>query len=1040
MFLSDVSVRRPVLAVVLSLLLVVLGVMSFLRLPLREVPNIDPPIVSVNVNYNGASAAVVETRITQVLEDAVQGIAGIDTIESRSRNGRADVTITFALSRDIEAAANDVRDAVSRVVENLPQEADPPDVAKVEGDADVILWLNLTSDRMDTLSLTDYAERFVVDRLSTIDGVARVRVGGGLRYAMRLWLDREALAARGLTVSDVSAALRRENVELPAGRLEGAQRDFTLRITRSYTEESDFRELVIGRGEDNRLIRLGEVARVELGAEETRTYYRGNGQPQVGLGIIKQSTANAIDVSRGVKDAAERIAETLPEGTRLLVAVDTSEFIESAISEVYFTLAITMALVIGVIYAFLGSARAALIPAVTVPICLIASFTALYALGYSINLLTLLALVLSIGLVVDDAIVVLENCQRRVDLGETRLLAAWRGARQVGFAVIATTAVLVSVFVPIAFMEGNLGRLFSELAVAIAAAVIVSSIVALSLSPALCAWLLTPEESHGGWAHKVDQFTTRIGEAYRRVLQRTVGHSALMGLVLLLAAGGIWGLLKLVPAELAPPEDRGVFFVMLNGPEGAGFDYTLEQMEQVEAVLLRMVDEGVVRRVITRAPRGWGGAGEDTHTGQAVAIMAPWEQRDGTTVESMEKIRKELGELPGMSAFAQARQGLVRSYGPPLQFVLLGPDYDTLMSWRDTLIERLSENDKLVGIDSDYKETRPQIRVEIDRPRAADLGVSTEEIGSTLETMFGSRRVTTFQRGGEEYEVMLQARSEDRADPADLDNLYVRGRNGQLVPLASLVTLRELAEPSTFNRYNRLRAITVSAQLVPGYPLGEALTYVEDAARDVLPSDAGWDYKGESREYKISGSAAWVSFALALLVVYLVLAAQFESFIHPLVIMLTVPLAVFGALLGLWLAGSSMNLYSQIGIVMLIGLAAKNGILIVEFANQLRDAGRSVVDAVLEASVVRLRPIIMTSVSTVIGALPLVLADGAGSASRFTIGVVIMAGVTLATLLTLFVVPSFYALLAPFTRSPEALSRQLEADREARPNAEEVLA
>ncbi len=1040
MFLSDISVRRPVLAIVLSLLLVVLGIMSFLRLPLREVPNIDPPIVSVDVNYRGASAAVVETRVTQVLEDAVQGIAGIDTVQSRSSNGRADVTITFALSRDMEAAANDVRDAISRVVDNLPLEADPPDVAKVEGDADVILWLNLTSNQMDTLQLTDYAERFVVDRLSTIDGVARVRVGGGLRYAMRIWLDREALAARRLTVSDVSDALRRENVELPAGRLEGTQRDFTLRISRSYLEERDFRELVIGRSDDNVLIRLADVARVELGAEETRTYYRGNGQPQVGLGIVKQSTANTIDVVRGVKQAAERIAETLPEGTTILVAVDTSEFIESAIAEVYFTLAVALALVIGVIYAFLGSARAALIPAVTVPICLIASFTALYALGFSINLLTLLALVLSIGLVVDDAIVVLENCQRRVDLGEPRLLAAWRGARQVGFAVIATTAVLVAVFVPIAFMEGNLGRLFSELAVAIAAAVVVSSIVALSLTPALCAWLLTPEESHSGWAHKVDQYTGRLGAAYARALGWTINKVALMAVVLVVAAGGIWGLLKLVPTELAPAEDRGVFFVILNGPEGAGFDYTLQQMEQVESVLLRLVRDGVIRRVITRAPRGWGGASEDTHTGQAVAIMRPWDERESTTVQAMETVRHELGALPGMSVSAQARQGLVRSFGPPVQFVLLGPDYESLMSWRDTLIERLSENPNLVSLDSDYKETRPQMRVEIDRLRAADLGVSTQEIGSTLETMFGSRRVTTFQRGGEEYEVMLQARAENRADPSDLNNLYVRGSTGQLIPLASLVSLRELAEPSAFNRYNRLRAITVSAQLVPGYPLGEALDYIEDVARDVLPTEAGWDYKGESREFKISGSAAWVSFALALLVVYLVLAAQFESFIHPFVIMLTVPLAVFGALLGLWVAGSSLNLYSQIGIVMLIGLAAKNGILIVEFANQLRDAGRTVHAAVIEAASIRLRPIIMTSVSTVIGALPLVLGTGAGSASRFTIGVVIMAGVTLATLLTLFVVPTFYALLAPYTRSPDALSKQLESDRTAHPSGEEVMA
>ncbi len=1039
MVISDISVRRPVLAIVGSLLLVVLGVLSFQQLPLREVPNIDPPVVSIDVNYRGASAAVVESRITQVIEDAVQGIAGIDTVESRSRAGRSDVTLTFNLNRDIEAAANDVRDAVARTVENLPQDADPPEVFKVEGDADVILWLNLTSERMDTLALTDYAERFVVDRLSSVDGVARVRVGGGLRYAMRVWLDREALAARGLTVSDVASALRRENIELPAGKLESVQRDFTLRVSRGYQDADDFRALVVGRAADQRLVRLGEVARVELGAEENRTYYRGNGQPQVGLGIIKQSNANAIEVSRGVKAVAERIADSLPEGTTLLVAVDTSEFIEAAISEVYFTLAITMALVIGVIYLFLGSARAALIPAVTVPVCLIASFSALYALGFSINLLTLLALVLSIGLVVDDAIVVLENCQRRVDLGESRLLAAWRGAKQVGFAVIATTAVLISVFVPIAFMEGNLGRLFRELAVAISAAVAVSSLVALSLSPVMCAALLTPANSHAGWAHRVDRYTAALSERYRALLERTVDRVVPMVLLLAVACAGVYGLLKVIPDELAPPEDRGVFFAILNGPEGAGFDYTRRNMEQIEGRLAKMVDDGVIRRVITRAPRGWGGSSEDMHTGVAIAIMAPWNQRQMSTPEAMERFRQDLDDLPGMRVFARARQGLVRTRGTPLQFVLVGPDYATLVEWRDQLLEKLEENPRLVSLDSDYDETRPQMRVDIDRVRAADLGVSTQEIGTTLETMFGARRVTTFQRDGEEYEVMLQAEAEDRADPSDLNNLYVRSDSGQLIALSNLVSLRELAEPSTFNRYNRLRAITISGQVVPGYPLGEALAYVEDAARTVLPEQAAWDYKGESREYKLSGEAAWISFALALLVVYLVLAAQFESFIHPLVIMLTVPLAVLGALIGLWLADSSVNLYSQIGIVMLIGLAAKNGILIVEFANQLRDAGRTVRDAVLESAAVRLRPIVMTSLSTVIGALPLVLASGAGSASRFTIGVVIMAGVTLATLLTLFVVPSFYMLLAPYTRSPEALARQLEKDEQGAPGGEEVM-
>ena len=1027
MVLSDISIKRPVFATVMSLLLVVLGLIAFTRLTLRELPNIDPPIVSVEVSYPGASAAVVETRITQILEDAVAGIEGIETIESRSRNGQAQVTIEFSLSRDIEAAANDVRDAISRVGDRMPDEADPPEIEKVEADADVILWLNMNSERFDTLELSDYAERYVVDRLSSIDGVAQVRVGGRQRYAMRIWLDRQALAARGLTVNDVENALRRENVELPAGSIESQDRDFTLRVMRGYEDPDDFAQLTVAKGEDGYLVRLGDVARVERASSERRAYFRGNGQPNIGLGVIKTSTANSLQVARDVKAALPAIQETLPEGTRIFVAFDSTIFIDAAVERVYWTLFEAVLLVLVVIYLFLGSVRAAIIPAVTVPVCLVAAFIALWAFGFSINLLTLLALVLCIGLVVDDAIVVLENVQRRADLGEPALVAARRGTQQVAFAVIATTAVLAAVFLPIGFMEGNTGRLFRELSVALAGAVLISAFVALTLTPMMCSLLVRPHAQPRGLNRWIQGHLEALGQSYGRAVERAVGRPWLFGGVLLGSIALIFLLVSRLPVELAPPEDRGAFFVGISAPEGAGFDYTVQQMQGVEQVLFKYTGEGQpIDRVNTAVPGGFGPGG-DMHTGRAIVLLKPWNQRDVDTGQLVEQVRGELAAIPGVVARPQVRTGLVRSGGQPVQVVLGGPDYAELAEWRDRMLARMEENPGLFGADSDYKETRPQLRVEINRARAADLGVPVAEVGRTLETMMGSRRVTTYVEDGEEYDVILQAQLEDRGSPADLDNLYVRSTtSGELVPLSNLVTLQELAEPGQFNRFNRLRAITLSAGLAPGYTLGEALDWVRRTAQEELPERAQLDYKGESREYQSAGSAVLFTFLMALLVVYLVLAAQFESFLHPVVIMLTVPFAGLGALVGLWLFGSSLNLFSQIGIVMLVGLAAKNGILIVEFANQLRDEGRAIRDAVVESAKVRMRPILMTSIATMMGAVPLVVAGGPGSASRATIGIVIIAGVAISTLLSLFVVPVFYALLAPFTRSPEAVARKLE--------------
>ncbi|MGL4693489.1 MAG: efflux RND transporter permease subunit, partial [Stenotrophomonas maltophilia] len=915
MKLSDVSIQRPVFAVVMSLLLVVLGFMSFTRLTLRELPAIDPPIVSVSVDYTGASAAVIESRITQVLEDALAGIEGIDTINARSSNGRSQVSIEFTSNRDIEAAANDVRDAVSRVADRMPEEARPPEIAKVESDADPIIWLNMSSTSMDTLELSDYADRYIVDRFSSLDGVAQVRIGGRQRYAMRIWLDRDQLAARGLTVGDVETALRNENVELPAGRIESADRDFTLRVERNYVKPEDFAGIPLGKGADGYVVRMGDVAKIELASSERRAYYRSNGEPNIGLGIVKTSTANALDVAREARAEAERISSTLPEGTRIFVAFDNTTFIEAAVDRVYATLVEAMLLVLAVIWLFLGSFRAALIPAVTVPVCLIAAFIALYAFGFSINLLTLLALVLCIGLVVDDAIVVVENVQRRIDLGEPPLVASKRGTTQVAFAVIATTAVLVAVFLPVGFLEGNTGRLFRELAVALAAAVALSAFVSLTLTPMMASKLLKP---HTGQAPKglhgvINRNLDRLSAAYGRFLEAHVTRTWVYIVVMILSLLASALLLKVLPSELAPAEDRGSFQIMIDGPEGAGFDYTVGQVQQVEKIVSGFVgEEEPIVRANPRVPGGWGSS-EEMHTGRISVFLQPWRQRDVSTPDVAAELQTHLNDLRGVRVRTQVGGGLVRSQGQPFQIVLGGPEYAEIAQWRDRMLLRMADNPGLVGADSDYKETRPQMRVNIDRQRAADLGVSVTAIGSALETMMGSRRVTTFVDNGEEYDVLVQAGREGRASPSDLAAIRVRASGGELVPLSNLVTLSEVAEAGSLNRFNRLRSITINAGLAPGYPLGEAIAWAQQVASEELPQHAQISWKGESREYQNAGSAVLLTFAMALLVVFLVLAAQFESFIHPLVIMLTVPLGVLGALLGLYVSGGTINLFSQIG-------------------------------------------------------------------------------------------------------------------------------
>ena len=1027
MLLSDISVKRPVFAGVVNLLLIVFGIIAYTKLPLREYPDINPPVVSVDTNYTGASAPIIESKITQPLEDQISGLEGVVSIESSSRDGRSSIVIEFNPNRNIDAAANDVRDRVSRALDRLPDEADPPEISKVDSNSDPIMWFNLVSDRMNALELTDYANRYLIDRLAVLDGVAFVRVGGGREYAMRIWLDRNALAARQLTVADVENALRRENVELPAGRIESEKRVFTVRVARNYNKPEDFANLVLTRGtNDGYLVRLGDVAKVELGARDVRNELRGNGQPMVGLGIVKTSTANALEVARLAKAEVARMNQGLPVGMQLFQSYDSSVFIEGAVHEVYLTLGITITLVILVIYLFLGNLRATLVPAVTVPVSLIAACIFLWLAGYSINLLTLLALVLAIGLVVDDAIVVLENIHRHIELGEPPLLAAYNGTREVGFAVLATTLVLMAVFVPITFIEGNTGRLFTEFALAIAAAVGFSLFVAVTLSPMMCSKLLKAHDSNTGLAKYSERVFARLERVYDRSLGGALRHPYLVGLLLVGVFVVISGLLKVIPSELAPREDRGSLFINVDAPEGTNYADMVSKMRLVEREVMKYVDSGELTRVNARAPRGFGG-GEQYNGGTLSVMLKPWGQRRPIWT-IVNELNQKLNAIPGIRASVIVRQGLGgRGGGQPVQFVLQGSTYEELVAWRDIISAKAAENPGLVGLDDDYKETKPQLRVKIDRNRAADLGVSLDTIGRTLETLLGSRQVTTYNDRGEEYDVVLEGLDADKRSPRDLANLYVRSdRTGELIPLSNLVAWEEVADVANLNRYNRMRAITFTASLADGYSLGEALDYLQNLVHEELPPSARIDFKGQSLEYKKSAGSIVFVFGMALLITYLVLAAQFENLVHPFIILLTVPLALAGALLGLWLGGQTLNLYSQIGIVMLLGLAAKNGILIVEFTNQLRDAGKPFLEALREASRLRLRPILMTSFTAIVGALPLILAKGPGAESRITLGVVVFAGVLVATIFTLYVVPVAYELAARRTGSPGAIARELE--------------
>lgn len=1015
MWLSDISVKNPILALAVNLLLMVFGLIALDRLSLRELPDIDPPVVSVETIYTGAAAQTVENRITKVLERRISGIEGVRFIDAKSIDGLSVINIEFNLNRDIDNATNDVRDRVFGALSELPDETDPPEVFKVDANANVIMWLNLASSRYNALELTDYADRYIVDNLSVLDGVARVRIGGEKRMAMRIWLDRKAMTGKNVTVADIEDALRRNNIELPAGRIESSEREFPVWLARQFTTPEEFGKIVIRREENGHLLRLYEVAKVEVGAENRRTELRGNQENMIGLGIIKQARANTLAVANRVKAAIKDIP--LPEGINLIESYDTSVFINQSIYEVLKTFVIALVLVILVILLFLGNVRSMLIPFVTIPVAITAAFIVLYLAGFSLNLLTLLGLILAIGLVVDDAIVVLENINRRISLKEPPLLASFRGTRQVGFAVIATTVVLLAVFLPISLLEGNVGRLFSEFAFTLAAAVVFSTFVALTLTPVMCAFILNDQQHNMPLTKRVNRYLNKIQSRYRKGLTFCLKHSYgfLAGLFLLLSAG--LGLYTLIPQELVPQEDRGAFFILVKAPEGASFQYMQDSMRQIESILMHWVKEGLATRILTLFPQGLG-SGDPLNSGFGIVVMKDFAERNINTKEVINQVRHTLLKLPGVIAIPVMRSAIgSQTLSQPVQFVIGGTNYDELVDWRDKVLNIASTNPGLVNLDSDYNPTKIQFDLVVDYNRSSELGVPIEAIGQALETFLGSKNVTTYIERDEEYDVILEATPKDKARLADLQNIYVRSTTtDQLIPLSNLAHIKEITVPNALYRFNRNKSITITASLAPGYSLGEALTYLDQVAKEHLPERASIDYKDQSRDYKESQSGIVTTFLLALLVMFLVMAAQFGSFIHPLIIFITAPIAVVGGMIGLFLTNNTLNIYSEIGLIMIIGLAAKNGILMVEFINQLREENMGFMQAVIKGSIIRLRPVLMTAISTLFGSIPLVLATGAGAESRISIGVIIFFGISFATILTLFAIPMVYVKLAKRTK------------------------
>ncbi len=1026
MSLFEICIRRPVLSTVLSLLVLVLGAISYTRLDVREYPKIDEPVVSVNTTYPGASAEVIESQVTKVLEDSLAGIEGVELMTSRSRSERSDIDVRFRITRSPDSAAADVRDKVARVRARLPDTVDEPVIAKVEADAFPIIWMAVAAGDRTPLEVSDYLTRYVKPRLSVLPGAADVRIFGERVTAMRINVDRDRLAGYGLTPQDVESALRRQNIELPSGRIESAQREFSIVASTDVSTRAQFENLIVANVKGYP-VRLRDVADIGIGAASERVIARYNGKPSINMGLIKQATANPLDLSKALRAELLKINPTLPPGMSINVAYDSSVFIERSIKSVFTTVAEAVLLVALVIFFFLRNLRATLIPLVTIPLALVGSFALMYAFGFTINTLTLLAMVLAIGLVVDDAIVVLENIYRNVESGMDRVTAAVKGVKEIGFAVVAMTLTLTAVYAPLAFATGRTGRLFIEFALTLAGAVLVSGFVALTLSPMMCSKLLKHEEKHGRVFTMIEGWIDALTHGYARSLAWLLDRRWIVVVVWCVTAGLGVLFFSLLRSELAPLEDRGVIFGRMQSPPGATVEYTSEQLRAVED-FFSVIPEASAYNAIAGFP--------SVDFGTGILRLKPWEERTRKQQDIARELNQKFQTLPGIIGFAVNPPSLGQSgRSLPVEYIIMAQlPYAELDRIVQQFIAEISKTGIVQNPQSDLRLNTPELRVDVNRDKLGDLGIPVETVGRTLQTMLGGSQITRFKRDGEQYDVIVQVAPRDRSRPNDISDIYVRARDGSMVQLANVVTVLEGVSPSSLNHFQRLRAVSITANLAPGYTIGDALAMMDATAERVLPADALTDLNGQSREFRDARGGFYLTLAMALIVIYLVLSAQFESFADPFVIMLSVPLSAAGALFALWATGGTWNIYSQIGMITLIGLITKHGILIVEFANQLQERGVQLFDAVRESAVLRLRPILMTTGAMVLGAVPLALSSGAGAESRIQIGWVIVGGMTFGTLLTLFVVPTMYTIME------QALGKWMGSHQHAHPAVAEGAA
>ena len=1039
MFITDLSIRRPVVSAVFSMILVVFGLFVFWKLPVRELPSgLQPPVVQVQVDYQGASAEIVSSEIVEIIEDVIGGAEGIKNIDSTSENGRGTIKIEFDTSIDLDNATNDIRDRVSRVSDNLPEDADAPEILKQSAGFTTSMWLSVSSTTWSDLDIGDYTRRYLVDNFSNVKGVGRILVGGLRELSVRVYISPTKLAANNLTVKEVEDALRKENISLPAGSLEATNIDLTINLDKAYKDLSAIKQLPIKKVK-NSVIRLENIADVKYGPVSEKTLFKAqskDGEPNekvVGIGIYAKSGASTVELSKKIRERIEVVRKTLPDGLKLGVSFDRATYINAAINEVYKTLLIAFVLVVIIIYLFLGNLKAVIVPAVALPVSLISAALGLWFFGLSINIFVLLAAILAIGIVVDDSIIMTDAIYNRVENGETPLVASVNGSKSVTFAIISTTLVLVAVFLPLIFIEGISGTLFRETAISLTFAIIVSSFVALTLSPMLGSKFLNKNQKKSKVVLKFEKYYKSFLEFYSETLNYWIDKQKLIvGFMFFVVISSIL-LFNFSPKELLPQEDRGVYLVIGKTDEGSSFQYTADKAEEIERRLIPLIKkEGEsYKRVIMRVP-GFGRASKSYNSFIIIALLDDWKDRDESAKKIMRKAIGKIVTVPQALAFPISPQSIrVSSYNKPVQMTLLGNSYEQLEKWQKLLMFELRKNKNLAAIESDYSKNKPEIKLVINRKKAQDLGVSIQSIGTTINTLFSGKTVTKFNRLGKEYPIILQADIENRKKSESLSKIFVRSdTTGKLISLANLVELKEVGSAKILARYDRQRAVTISARLIGDYTLSEALDYLEKTVIEKTPN-ARIEWKGKSEELKETSNELFIIFALALITAFLVMAANFNSFIHPAVIMLTVPLSVFGGIIFILLFNSSINIFSQIALVILIGISTKNSILIVDWANQLRRAGKNIQSSALEACRRRFRAIIMTSLSTMIAMVPLLVGNigpGAGEGSRLAVGATIFGGMLISTFFTLYVTPTMYVLLTKNTKRIDAVDIQLSKE------------